>query len=138
MPSAVTPGELEDDAPVPLRLAPGLFWPMGGMTLSKLRAQAREGRLVIERIGRTEFVTRKAIEEMRARCRDENCRQGSPSERRTASAPGSSVTANAITEQDALRLKLSKPQKPSTNGLRKGSGPTRQNVVPLKSSLQPS
>jgi hypothetical protein len=124
-----------DDDPVPLRDAPALFWPMGGMTVAKLRKQAQRGFLAVEKIGRTEFVTASAIREMRELCRVGNPRPALPSERKpTDAASGSSEKDNDIDAQTALRVRLSKPSKPLATSSREAGGPTRRNVVHLSSS----
>lgn len=132
-----------DDTPMPLAEAVRRLFPFGGATVSTLRTEARKGRLAIERIAGKDFVTRKAVEEMRARCRDPENRRASnagPNGSRTAhSAPsGSSETDSGISAQDALRERLSAPAKPSRGTSPKATGPTRRNIVPLRSSSEPS
>jgi hypothetical protein len=58
---------------IPLRLdrAVKLAFPFGGMAVSGLRREAAKGRLVIERIAGKDFVTLRAINEMRVLCRDQ-------------------------------------------------------------------
>lgn len=59
--------DLADDAPLTLvQACERLF--QGQIKPSTLRAEARRGRLVIERIGRRDFVTPRAIREMREKC----------------------------------------------------------------------
>jgi hypothetical protein len=129
---------LADDDPVPLRAAVELFFPLGGMTLSKLRAQAEKGNLAIERIGRTEFVTARAIREMRARCREQESRHASkPAESRTESSSGSSETAKHIAARDALLTRLETPNSRFANISRtKAKDRTRNNVSPLRPASQ--
>jgi hypothetical protein len=55
--------------PIPLKRAVAIFFPEGGVSVSTLRAEARKGRLVLERIGGKDFVTGEAIEKMRELCR---------------------------------------------------------------------
>ena len=62
------------DTPVPLKTAVEMFFPAGGVTISTLRTEARYGRLAMMRIGRQDFVTRNAIEEMMKRCQTQNRR----------------------------------------------------------------
>ena len=128
--------EIGEDDPVLLRDAVTMFFPAGGMTLSKLRKQAEIGNLAIERIGRTEFVTRRGVREMRDRCRVQNFRHDSSSEKTNGS--GSSGTDSDMSAQDALRAKLSKPTKRSRDTSQRASGRTRQNVVRLPSGLERS
>lgn len=135
MSTVFTPASLADDELVRLSDAVAWFFPHGRMTLSALRTEARKGRLVIERIAGKDFVTRRAINEMRARCRDQGSRPASSSEgTETESAAGSSETANGISAQDALRIRLARPPTRSKDTSRKGTGPTRRNVVHLRSS----
>jgi hypothetical protein len=59
------------DTPLRLEQAVKLAFPFGGMTVSGLRREAAKGRLIIERIAGKDFVTLRAINEMRVRCRDQ-------------------------------------------------------------------
>jgi hypothetical protein len=59
------------DTPLRLLDALNLAFPRGGMTVSGLRREAAKGRLVIERIAGKDFVTQRAINEMRMLCRDQ-------------------------------------------------------------------
>ena len=61
----------QPDTPLRLEQAVKLAFPFGGMTVSGLRREAAKGRLVIERIAGKDFVTLQAINDMRARCRDQ-------------------------------------------------------------------
>lgn len=56
---------------VPLRLADALklAYPAGGMTLSGLRREIKRGTLDVEIVANKSFVTLRAIEQMRERCR---------------------------------------------------------------------
>jgi hypothetical protein len=130
--------EIGEDDPIRLCDAVGLFFPHGGMTLSALRTEARKGRLVVERIAGKDFVTRRAINEMRRLCRDQESRHASSSEQTVESASGSSGTAEAMSAQDALRVRLAGPPTRSKPISHKGTSPTRRNVVPLRSSSEPS
>jgi|APCry1669189567_1035234.scaffolds.fasta_scaffold147298_2 hypothetical protein len=58
-----------DDTPLRLKDAATRAFPNGGMTPSGLRREAERGNLVIERIANKDYVTMKAIAEMRQRCR---------------------------------------------------------------------
>jgi hypothetical protein len=51
-----------------LDIAAALAFPDGGMTASGLRKEHAKGKLVFERIANEDFVTLKAIGEMRQRC----------------------------------------------------------------------
>jgi hypothetical protein len=80
--------EIEDE-PLTLAEACQLIF-RGTISPATLRAEAERGRLVIERIGRRDFVTRRAIREMRKKC------EMAPEQK----APGSgfSPSASARTE----------------------------------------
>jgi hypothetical protein len=69
MPDDTIPIDLE----TPLRLASAvkIAFPDAGMTVSGLRREAKKGRLVMERIAGKDFVTLRAINEMRKLCRDQ-------------------------------------------------------------------
>ena len=56
-----------DDQPLTLKEACELIF-RDSISPATLRAEADRGRLVIERIGRRDFVTRRAIREMRKKC----------------------------------------------------------------------
>lgn len=135
-----TPATLEigDDDPVRLSDAVDLFFPRGGMSLSALRTEARKGRLVIERIAGKDFVTKRAINDMRARCRDRENRPASTFGETATSESGSFETDNAMSAQDALRSRLSRPSENSRTTSRTVSEPTRRNVVRLPSASERS
>lgn len=131
--------EWGDDVPMTLAQAVEQCFPLGGVTVSTLRTEARKGRLVTERIAGKDFVTRRAIDEMRARCREQGSRPVSKSApKQTDERSGSSETDNGIDAQAALRLRLSKPSRLSANTSRTASGRTRANVVRLPSNSEPS
>lgn len=124
-----------DDVPIRLSDAVTMFFPAGALTLSALRTEARKGRLATVTIAGKQFVTRKAIMDMIELCRDQNSRPASPSDAsRTDAASGSSEKDSGISAQDALRARLNAPVKRSQHTSGKGTGPTRRNVVPLRSS----
>ncbi|WGS18936.1 MULTISPECIES: excisionase [unclassified Bradyrhizobium] len=58
-----------DDTPLRLKDAAALAFPNGGMTAAGLRREAEKGRLVMERIAGKDYVSLKAIAEMREKCR---------------------------------------------------------------------
>src|SRR5262245_27645472 len=97
----VSHNEIGPNTPLRLKRAAQIAFPDGGMTASGLRREAKRGRLVIERIANKDFVTLRAIEEMRAKCRDElrvrdsGCNQpeGTKPERSSSKPYGSSATA---------------------------------------------
>lgn len=81
-----------DDEPLTLKEACHLIF-RNAISPATLRAEADRGRLVIERIGRRDFVTRRAIREMRKKC------ELDPAQR--APASGSSPSASARTEPES-------------------------------------
>ena len=78
-----------DDEPLTLKEACDLIF-RNAISPATLRAEADRGRLVIERIGRRDFVTRRAIREMRKKC------ELAPAPK--APASGSSPSASERTE----------------------------------------
>jgi hypothetical protein len=100
-----TPYRLPDILPI--------AYPNGGMTLTGLRREIARGNLVVEKTAGKFFVTMRAINEMRERCRVKpsglTSGTGTRATRRTASSsrPGSgtSSTGESMSAQDALRMK---------------------------------
>lgn len=132
-----------DDAPMPLAEAVRVCFPFGGATVSTLRTEARRGHLAIIRIAGKDFVTRKEVNRMIELCRGPENRRAlsaEPNGSRTAHrAPsGSSATDSGISAQDALRTRLSGPAEPLRGTSPKATGLTRRNIVPLRSSSEPS
>ena len=65
---------------IPFRLADACaLFPQARLTVSTLRAEAARGRLKIFRLGRRDYTTRRDMQEMIARCRDEDYRHDSTS-----------------------------------------------------------
>lgn len=127
--------EIGDDEPVLLSAAVDLFFAPGMMKLSTLRTEARKGRLATSRVAGKDYVTRSAVKDMFERCRVERSRPASKSApSQTDEESGSSETASGIDGQDALRRKLAKLKNGSATISRKNAGPTRPNVVRLRSS----
>jgi hypothetical protein len=128
--------DIGDDEPVTLAEACRLFFG-GRISPSALRTEAMKGRLVITQIARKDFVTRRAIEEMKERCRVPASRPVSGSEPKPGQtdakpASGSSSTVNPSIAQDAARMRLEK----LSESLRTTSPANinrRGTVVPLKS-----
>lgn len=85
------------DINTPLRLkdALALAFPRGGMSVSGLRREAFNGRLVMMRIAGKDFTTLAEIEDMKSRCRVHVNQQGYGSGQppRTEKLSGSSSTA---------------------------------------------
>jgi hypothetical protein len=102
-------------------MAVKVAFPLGGMTLSGLRSEAKKGNLAIEVIAGKQFTTLKAIQEMREKCRAEAKAQGSGysqpektgTERSSNKACGSSGKARSSAALDAARAKLTKLQENS-------------------------
>lgn len=63
------PVDWTDETPLRLKDAAEIAFPGGGMTPSGLRREALRGTLVIERVAGKDYVTLKAIAEMRGKCR---------------------------------------------------------------------
>ena len=110
--------DFRDDDPITLSEASEIVL-RGAVTVSTLRAEIRRGNLVVERIGKNLFTTPADIREMRRRCRVQQSRPASISEKtnRQKMAPtdtsGSSATATGTRELDLL--------KQSVNALKNGS-----------------
>lgn len=104
--------DIGDDEPVTLAEACRLFFG-GRISPSALRTEAMKGRLVITQIARKDFVTRRAIEEMKERCRVPASRPVSGSEPKPVQTDvppvsGLSLMANPSIAQDAARIRLEK------------------------------
>lgn len=104
----------DDDAPMTLKRACELEFD-GAFKPATLMAEHKRGRLVLEKIGRTYFVTRNAIRDMRSKCRlDPQERDPGSTFRqseKTAMAAlkprdGSSATGASNAAQDALQMTL--------------------------------
>lgn len=106
-----------------------------------LRAEAERGNLVIERIGRRDFVTRAAIREMRKKCevvRSEKAPAFGFSQDGSATLQprpqsGSSETARLSVARDAALLTVEALSRPSRATLRKSTSPPSETVIPLRS-----
>jgi hypothetical protein len=130
------------DAPLRLEQAVQIAFPLGGMTVSGLRREAAKGRLVIEKIAGKDFVTLRAINEMREKCRDHQRAQDSGLNQKNATnkanlsgrQPGSSETdhirsARAALEATAKALNKRSPTTSEKNTKSPGSAV----VIPIKS-----
>lgn len=105
--------DFRDDDPITLSEASEIVL-RGAVTVSTLRAEIRRGNLVVERIGKNLFTTPADIREMRKRCRVQQSRPASISEKtKAADTSGSSATATGTRELDLL--------KQSVNALKNGS-----------------
>jgi len=95
--------DIDDDTPLRLQEACDLFFG-GRLTPKALRAEARKGNLVIERIANKDFVTPVAIRDMRVKCRVPASTKAAAAQSRDAGSRPASYPSTAA--QDALRLKL--------------------------------
>jgi hypothetical protein len=89
---------LEDDEPVTLAEACRLFFG-DRLSPSALRTEAAKGNLDIMQIARKDFVTRRAIEEMKFRCTR-------PARNAPQHEIGREQPSPAISAQQALRMRL--------------------------------
>jgi hypothetical protein len=69
--SSPATAEISELDPLRLKEAVKIAFPRGGMTVSGLRREIKRGRLECEVIAGKQFVTRRDINLMRQRCRDE-------------------------------------------------------------------
>src|SRR5690606_41950036 len=111
--------DIGEDEPMTLEEACRLVF-RGAIRPATLRAEAARGNLVLERIGRRDFVTRAALREMREKCRVQRREPASGSTRRPAT--GSSETdrssvaqAAALRSARALRENSANTSSKSTN-----------------------
>lgn len=102
------------DVPYRLKDILPIAYPQGNMTITGLRREIARGNLVVELVAGRQYVTLRAIEEMRERCRVKAKAPASGSGRRASSA-GSRALANTSSSmeqsrsaQDALRANLAR------------------------------
>ncbi len=121
--------DIDDDEPVTLAEACRLFFG-GRLKPSSLRTEAAKGNLDIMQIARKDFVTRRAIEEMKKRCLVSRSRPAS------GSAPtqehGSSKTDPGVSAQDAVRMML-RQRRERSQTTSQANTKRHAEVVPLKS-----
>ncbi|MFB9952456.1 excisionase [Rhizobium puerariae] len=100
----IDPNLVTDDMPLRLKKALELAFPHGGMTVSGLRTEIRNGNLAAETIAGKQFTTLNHIKAMRAKCRanQKGSASGSASER-DEQPSGSSSTDRLKSAQDALQ-----------------------------------
>jgi hypothetical protein len=101
--------DLIDTDPITIGEASRLL--RGIVSESALRSEIRKGNLIAYRIGKNLFTTPAALNEMREKCRVQQNRPDSTSEKTTE--PGSSATATATDELAALKA--------TVRGLKNGS-----------------
>lgn len=115
--------DILDDDPITLTEASELVL-RGAVTVSTLRAEVRRGNLTVERIGKNLFTTPAYIREMRERCRVQQNRPDSTSDRTESNPFGSSATEARTDELAALRATVKALKNGSLNTLPKS---TRRN-----------
>jgi hypothetical protein len=123
MSSGAQPAQVNEDTPLRLEQAVKLAFPFGGMTVSGLRRERAKGNIGFERMANKDYVTLRAIKEMRDRCRDKQKEPGSglnpKSETQRASSKGahhgSFETERKKSALDALRETARGLSKPSRN-----------------------
>jgi hypothetical protein len=134
---------LTDDTPLRLDVAVKIAFPFGGMTVSGLRREAIRGRLAIEVIAGKQFVTLRAIEELRKKCRVDplgpGCGLGHRSRAKmesSAKQPGLSETARASAARAALEktARALKKSSPTISPKSTEDHHASATVIPLKSS----
>lgn len=130
-----SPVDYEDDEPITLAEACDRFF-KGRLKPSALRSEAARGNLEIMQIARKDFVTKRAIEEMKQRCLRKRSPPDSNSDPKPAkdenTSTGSSETAKAMSAQDALRMKLQQRKQNSANTSGRSTSRSAE-VVQLKS-----
>ena len=90
---------MRDDQPIPLVEACKLF-PRAKLTVSTLRVERDRGRLTTFKMGRREYTTKRDMEELVRRCREEGYRRDCIS--MTPEASGSSEMERVSSAQAAL------------------------------------
>lgn len=132
----------DDDEPLTLAEACKVIF-RNTISPATLRAEAERGRLVIERIGRRDFVTRSAIREMRKKCEQVPAPKAQGSGfNQSASVPmanpmsppsGSSVTMDDTSVALASVLMIAEQLSASSpNTSRRTTRPRSAKVIPLK------
>lgn len=131
---------LADDAPLTLDEACRLIF-KNAIRPATLRAEAERGNLVIERIGRRDFVTQAAIREMRIKCQQvPSAKAPASGSSPNASAPaprsapsGSSATDGLSVARDAALLSAEKLSRISPATSPKNIARQSATVIPLRS-----
>ncbi|MFB9794510.1 hypothetical protein ACFFQG_28225 [Shinella granuli] len=121
--------DIFDDEPMTLAEACEIVF-KGAIKPATLRAEAARGNLVIERIGRRDFVTRSAIREMREKCRVQQ--KGPVSGTIKPPASGISETDRQSAALAAALRSARELRKPSGNTSRKNTS-RRPTIVRLGS-----
>jgi hypothetical protein len=118
----MTRADLIDTDPITIGEASRLL--RGIVSESALRSEIRKGNLIAYRIGKNLFTTPAAIREMRDKCRVQQNRPDSTSEKTIE--PGSSATATATDELAALKATVRGLKNGSLSTLRKSTPADRQ------------
>jgi hypothetical protein len=118
----MTRADLIDTDPITIGEASRLL--RGIVSESALRSEIRKGNLIAYRIGKNLFTTPAALNEMREKCRVQQNRPDSTSEKTTE--PGSSATATATDELAALKATVRGLKNGSLSTLRKSTPADRQ------------
>jgi hypothetical protein len=114
--------DLIDTDPITIGEASRLL--RGIVSESALRSEIRKGNLIAYRIGKNLFTTPAALNEMREKCRVQQNRPDSTSEKTIE--PGSSATATATDELAALKATVRGLKNGSLSTLRKSTPADRQ------------
>jgi hypothetical protein len=138
----IDPGLIADDTPLRLDAAAAIEFPDGSLSASGLRREAAKGRLIIERITGKDYVTKKAIKEMRERCRAhlKGLTSGFGQLAEINPAPsrapdGSSRTVDVKAAQAAALETVRKLKENSQNTSRRNTRRPGASVISLKSRL---
>jgi hypothetical protein len=118
----MTRADLIDTDPITIGEASRLL--RGIVSESALRSEIRKGNLIAYRIGKNLFTTPAALNEMREKCRVQQNRPDSTSEKTIE--PGSSATATATDELAALKATVRGLKNGSLSTLRKSTPADRQ------------
>lgn len=122
---------IDDDAPMTLAEACQVIF-RGAISPATLRAEAERGNLVIERIGRRDFVTARSIREMREKCRGHRKERTSSSGKTEGN--GSYATATPDAAQAALEL-IVQERKRRSRPTSRASTSRPSTVVPFSSRM---
>ncbi|MEP9368685.1 hypothetical protein [Xanthobacter sp. VNH20] len=128
-------GELiDEDTPLTLAEACETIF-RDTITPATLRAEAARGNLVIERIGRRDFVTARAIRDMRVKCRVDPKAPASISTQKSES--GLSETERANVALAAAKMSAKKLKRPSLPSSPRNTSPSAT-IVPIGSASRMS
>jgi hypothetical protein len=139
MPSNLDMRRAHVNGSTPLRLgiAAKLAFPDGSITERSLRAEAKRGRLTVERIGNKDFTTLEAIERMRELCRVQPNLPGPICGKNTEDTQSTSSSIVDVKSARVLALEASeKLKRPSHDISRKNIEQISGNVTPLTSRSQ--